>query len=83
MTFNLGAVAFSSTHWKSTIKVQAHPAELNMLVKVPQTAIKGAYNQLRQGRPLTTSGQVKYNQRVFAFLLLTTFLDKTDCSKTF
>ena len=31
MTFDLGAVAFSSTHWKSTIKVQAHPAELNML----------------------------------------------------
>ena len=32
MTFNLGAVAFSSTHLKSTIKVQDHPAELNMLV---------------------------------------------------
>ena len=30
MTFNLGAVAFSSTHWKSTIKVQDHPAELNI-----------------------------------------------------
>ena len=32
MTLNFGAVAFSSTHWKSTIKVQAHPAELNKLV---------------------------------------------------
>ena len=32
MTFDLGAVAFSSTHWKSTIEVKDQPAELNIMV---------------------------------------------------
>ena len=46
MTFNLGAFAFSSTHWKSTIKVQDHPAELNIHIQVTQTAIQVSHNQL-------------------------------------
>ena len=84
MTFNLGAVAFSSTHLKSTIKVQDHPAELNICLG-HSDSYTGVKQSTLTSQPLNTSGQGKYNQtlwqREFAFLLFTNFLDKTDCTQ--
>ena len=61
MTFNLGAVAFSSTHWKSTIKVQDHPAELNICLG-HSDSYAGVKQSTLTSQPLNTSGQGKYNQ---------------------
>ena len=58
MTFNLGAVAFSSTHWKSTIKVQDHPAELNICLG-HSDSYTGVKQSTLMCQPLTTSGQGK------------------------
>ena len=58
MTFNLGAVAFSSTHLKSTIKVQAHPAELNICLG-HSDSYTGVLQSTLMRPPLTTSGQGK------------------------
>ena len=40
--FNLGAIAFKSTHQKTTIKVQDHPAELNNSCLGPSDSYTGA-----------------------------------------
>ena len=56
--FKLSAVDFKSTHWKSTIKVQDHPAEINICL-----GHSDSYTGVKQStlicQPLTTSGQGK------------------------
>ena len=61
MTFNLGAVAFSSTHRKSTIKVQDHPAELNICLG-HSDSYTGVKQSTSKRQPLNTAGQGKNNQ---------------------
>ena len=61
MTFNLGAVAFSSTHLKSTIKVQDHPAEKHVSLG-PSDSYTGVLQSTLTYQPLTTAGQEKFNQ---------------------
>ena len=61
MIFNLATVAFSSTHLKSTIKVQDHPAELNISLG-HSDSYTGVKQSTLTTQPLNTSGQGKYNQ---------------------
>ena len=56
--FKLSAVAFKSTHWKSTIKVQDHPAELNICLG-HSDSYTGVLQSTLMRPPLTTSGQGK------------------------
>ena len=56
--FKLSAVAFKSTHRKSTIKVQDHPAELNICLG-HSDSYTGVKQSTLMCQPLTTSGQGK------------------------